>query len=420
MFCRAFASAVPALCLAVVLFPATPCNTSAARAEADDQSLRFDEVETLARSRSPRIRMIEQRVEAANAELEAATAWSNPALAYDHEEADSFREWQVTLAKRFEAPLSQSGLRASREARAQAVLLQAEFEIRTVVAELKAGYVKFQLFGEYLERMDQLSELLRLASGKAEERHAEGELSGVDRNLIQIAVYAVEASGRNARQEYLLEFAAWRAEAGLGPLGEVTLATAVGFAPVALDHESDYLAMLADQPLTRAREAHAESLRKASAATLPSFVPALELYGGYRRFDPGLDGFVAGIAMDLPFFDRSAATSRVMGAESVIVEYELDLSRDQAYAEIAALIQVIATGQVALEEFTPRVEQSGEFAETLLLAWREGSLALDALLSAIQIEMAALRNYYDEVAAWYLSLFRLEAMTGASIVDLRS
>ena len=104
----------------------------------------------------------------------------------------------------------------------------------------------------------------------------------------------------------------------------------------------------------------------------------------------------------------------------MIVEYELGLTRDRSYAEIEALTELVETGQAALEEFSPRVERSGDVAETLLLAWREGSLALDALLGAIQIEMVALQNYYDEMAAWYLNLFRLEAMTGASIVQTGS
>ena len=73
MFCRAFGPAVLVLSLAVGLVPGIPWISSPAGAETDGQSLVLDEVETLARARSPRVRIIEQRVQAATAELEAVS-----------------------------------------------------------------------------------------------------------------------------------------------------------------------------------------------------------------------------------------------------------------------------------------------------------------------------------------------------------
>lgn len=100
-----------------------------------------------------------------------------------------------------------------------------------------------------------------------------------------------------------------------------------------------------------------------------------------------------------------------------MAEHERVLGTARAEAEVTALVSRISETMDALEAITGQTNRSDELANTLLYSYREGTITLDSLLSAIQIEVAALDSYFDEMAAYYLCLFRLEAMTGASIVQ---
>ena len=423
MLHRTYRSVVIALSVTATLGTGWLWMPPACQADANDLTLRFDEVESFARAESPRIQIIMQEVAATEAETDAALNWSNPSIAYDHEEADSFREWQVTLGKRFDAPFAQSNVGGGREARIRSAELRADQRTRQLVAELKAGYVRLQLLDEYLDRLDRLSELVALTSTVAENRHSEGELSRVERELVQLAAYSVDAARRRVRQAHRLEASAWRTDMGFGPGVVVKLATPSKFTAIELAEAGEYTQLLADHPGTLAALSLAESLRRQSEAAGPSLVPGLDIYGGYKRIESdvdGLDVFVAGIAVDLPFFDRNAGASTELEAERLIVEHELALSLARSSEEIESLVALIQDAQPSLGQFSSRMQDLAPLADTLLFSYREGSLTLDALLGALQIEASALQNYYDEITTYYLNLFRLEALTGATIVQFAS
>ena len=124
---------------------------------------------------------------------------------------------------------------------------------------------------------------------------------------------------------------------------------------------------------------------------------------------------MAGVALDLPLFDGNAGASKRLQAERLIVENELAINLARTQAEIASLVTAISEAQPSLAEFAEHLDQGPPLADTLLFSYQEGSLTLDALLGAIQIESAAVRNYFTELAGYYLNIFRLEAITGATI-----
>lgn len=420
MLHRTHRSVVAVLSILVTLAIGSPWMPTPSRADPDDITLRFDQVESYARAESPRMSIITQEVAAIEAATDAALGWSNPSLGYDHEQFDAFREWQITLSKRFETPFAQSSLRGGRDARIRSAGHWADQQSRQLFAELKSGYVRLRFLEDYLDHLDRLSEQVNLISTVAGRRYAEGELSGVELNLVQLAAYSVDATRRRIRQQYRMQASVWRAEMGLESGIAVRLSTSIGYEPVRLEDAGAYATLLATHPATLAQLSRAESLQAWSKATGPSLVPGVDLYAGFKRFGEAFDGFVAGVALDLPVFDRNAGRSRELAAERVIVENELALSLARSREEIATLVTLIEESQPSLDQFSRRMESPTPLADSLMLSYREGSLTLDALLGAIQIESAALQNYYDELAAYYLNLFRLEAITGASIVHFAS
>jgi hypothetical protein len=394
----------------------TPGPILAATAPASDVSIRFDDIEAYVRAESPRAQIIAQKIAVVTTERDRALQWSNPAVAYDHEENEVFREWQVTLRKRFVMPFSQSSLKDGWQDRVRSAELRGSQESENLLAELKAGYVRLQLFESYLDRLTQLAGLVDHASSVAGSRYVEGELSGTEKQLIQLAAFSVDATSRRIRQEHRQYAAFWRAEMGLFSNVTMDLITPVTFLPFELDDAGEYAAMLSHRPGNQAQSTLAQALGRHAEAARPSLVPGIDLYGGYKNFNSVLDGFVAGIALDLPLFDGNSGASKRFEAQRLIVENELAITLARSREEIASLVAAVREAQPSLAEFAERLDQGPPLADTLLFSYQEGSITLDALLGAIQIESAAVENYFAELAGYYLNIFRLEAITGASIV----
>ncbi len=415
MLHRAFRSAVQALSLLCLCVGIGVRISSAAAPEMGDLSIEIEDIESFAHASSPHLRVVTHEIEAVQAEQREALAWSNPALAYDHEQTASAREWQITLQKRFTRPFSQGRLRRGWDHRVQSVELRGMQARHDLVAELKTGYVQLRLIESQLARFDRLAGLVDRADKVAVSRHAEGELSGLDRKLVRLAAYTVEAAAQRARSEHRRQLAAWRADMGIPASRTLELATPITFQPVDLDDAATYQDRLASMPAEQAQTTLAQALEDQAGATRPGLVPGLYVYGGLKRFEPDLDGFVAGVAIDLPLFDRSAGEAGRLQAERRIVENELSVESTRREGEVAALVASLREAQALLAEFAADLAQDS-LAGALLLSYREGAITLDDLLGAIQIEIAALEAHHADLAAYYRDIFRLEALTGVRLV----
>ena len=117
MLHRAHRPVVTVLSVLVTLLAGSPWTGITSDARADEFTIRFDDIETFVDAASPRARILAQEVAAVKAGANDEFQWSNPALAYDYEETGPFREWQITLRKRFVSPFSQSSLRNGRQHR---------------------------------------------------------------------------------------------------------------------------------------------------------------------------------------------------------------------------------------------------------------------------------------------------------------
>jgi outer membrane protein, heavy metal efflux system len=412
---RARRSAVRALSL-LCLFVVIGVRVSGAAApETDDLIIGIEDIETFAHARSPHLRLVAHEIEVVQAERREALAWSNPALAYDHEQAASAREWQVTLQKHFTRPFSQGSLRRGWDRRVQSTELRGMQTRRDLVAALKTGYVQLRLLESQLARFDRLAGLVDLTAGVAGSRHAEGELSGLDRKLLRLAAYTVEAAAQRARSEHRQQLAAWRADMGIPAFRTVELATPIAFQPVDLDDASAYQGRLAAMPAAQAQATLAQALEAQADAARSGPVPGLYVYGGLKRFEPDQDGFVVGVAVDLPLFDRGAGEADRLRAERRIVENELSVDKARRDGEVAALVASLRDAQALLAGFAADLAEDS-LANALLLSYREGAITLDDLLGAIQIEIAALEAHHADLAAYYRDIFRLEALTGVRLV----
>ncbi|MFH1373374.1 MAG: TolC family protein [bacterium] len=386
-------------------------------AQAETKTIRFSDLDNHAQEYSPRAQIIGQEFERVLAERDEDLQWSNPVIAYDREDVDQAKEYQITIGKQVEVPWAYSKKRSSWKDRVKSAELTKEQSRRTHLATLKSGYVALQLLDEYLSRLERFKEALSDASHVATSRHSEGHLSGAEEHLIQMAIISLNASHQSALQERKELSAFWRANVGLGPDDVVTLATPVGFGLIDLKPVEHYTAVVESQPDYMSRSLLVESFRKRASAEKGKFIPALNVYAGLKKIDPDVDGYVAGVSLSLPLFNRNGSTARKYRIESDIARTEMQLNRTQAIGQVQALTESIAGSQGSLALASPHFLEDSEEFNNLLYSYEEGWLTLNELLNAIQIEVAGLEHYYGQLTQFYLNLFQLETITGETLVN---
>lgn len=414
---RPFRSAALVTCALGIILATLAWSIPAAVAMASESGIQFADIESHLRAESPRARLIEWELEQLLAKRDEALQWSSPELAYDHEEIDSARERQFTLRKHIARPLSRARLNDSWTERLRAERLRGSQAFADLLAESRAGYVRLSLQNECLADLDHLADFVAGISDASVDRHAAGVLSSVDSRLIQLAAFSLRARRHELRREQRETWAAWHADMGLPAGDPVALPTPIEFIPIDLEPLAVYAAHLEENQGLRAKETLAKALGERAEAMRPSLIPSIDVHAGYK--DVGFDqsGFVAGLAIELPLFDRGSAVARQNVAEQRRVEDELAIAQGEVDAELAALVEFVARTRSSLASLADHMDEGRSIASALLLAYREGTLSLDAFLNSIQIEAAALTDHCDLLSDYYHSLFRVEALTGTTLVD---
>ena len=385
--------------------------------QAETKSIKFADLDHYARANSPRAEIIEQEYGRTIAERDEDLQWSNPEIAYNREDVDQASEYQITVGKQIGAPWAYLKKRSSWKDRVRSAEFSKEQSTREHLVTLKSGYVSVWLLDEYLSRLGELKEILSDASHVATARHSEGHLSGVEDHLIQMTVISLNASHQSAMQERRELWAHWLADVGLEPSETVSLATRVSFNSISLKPVGHYAGLIESQPEYMSKSHLAESFTKRASAEKGKFIPSINLYAGLKKIEPDLDGYVAGVSLSLPLFNRNGATARKYQIKSDIARNELQLQRTQAIGQARALRESIAGSQGALSLASPHFGEDTEDFNNLLFSYEEGWLTLNELLNAVQIEVSGLKDYYGQVIQYYQNIFQLEAITGESLVS---
>lgn len=379
-------------------------------------TLRFDELESYADSLSLQAQWIDREYDLTASERDADLAWSNPEVSFDREVVNRLAENEVTISKQIEAPWAYSKKRSAWDKRIQSAELWRRRSTSLLLAELKSGYTGLWLQDEYLKRLGQLRSILTDASQIADSRHSEGHLSGVEEHLVQMSVISLHASFQAVRQERREAAAAWMARLGLPPGDTVSLVTPIRFKLIPLEESGRYVAQLDSQPEARSRALLEQFHLEYASAERGRIIPGISLYGGYKSVEPSLDGYVAGFSLSIPLFNTNRAAARRFELEGERLAAENRMQQSERAAQVLALVESIEEAHLPLSAVTEHFSEDLEALDGLLLAYDEGMLSLSDLLNGLQIELAGLRDYFEQWMRYYDNVFMLEALTGARLL----
>ncbi len=371
------------ICLHLGVLPAVVVLfANVARAErTDPPSLTAQQlIERL--DRSPRVAVLRARVDVARAEIAAARVLPNPAISYERESVSSGGAARPEDYVRAMLPLDVSGRRGRRVAAAEAgsAAVAADTERELLLLRLDAlalfydvAHVRLQADLLRADRNELAAIVARLRA-----RAKAGDASGYDVTRIEIELGEHDDRLADADRELLVA----RRSLGLlvGHAGPVDATDTLAVERARADPAAEPRADLRAARL-RGRQGEAEA-----AAGSRAWVPTLELSGGLKSVRDGdtrANGYLAGLALRLPLFDRGQAErargeARRRGAEAESRLLEATVAVEVANAHDAHQ-RIVAQAVGFRDVDVPRAETLVRRADGL---YREGERPVFELIDA--------------------------------------
>lgn len=339
--------------------------------------------------RDPRLEGIQAEIDAAGATVEAARVRPEPRIAVEREQVFPSGDSAATNYLRVAIPLDVSGRRGHlvESARAEVDAVRAEGELArwAVIVDGLRVYrdTAYQRLRGALMRTER-DALVRVVDIVAKRARA-GEASGYDQQRLQLELGAYDDAIASSTIELAaaqrrLATIAGRGDARVDAAGDLALQGPPG--PL----ESLVAAALASRGDYRAARRRMDAAEAASVAAGRRKIPMFEIGAGAMTTDVGSEhalGFVAGLSLNLPIFDRGQADAararadrRGAAAALKLLERNVPPAIRGAYETWAArVVQATAfrTTQVG------RIDQLLRSAET---AYREGGGSIVELLDA--------------------------------------
>ena len=398
--------------------------------------LNLAEAQAAARRSSPELRAAREAAAAAAARERQAGAFLNPTLAYGREQTSRSGQTSAQDIAQLEQPLEIGGQRSARRDAARVRREAADARLVAATAQLEFDVARAFAFAVAAEGRSRLAEQAAGAFTEAqrvsERRLAAGDVSGYVARRLRLEV---------------ARYAALRAAAALERRNRrVALATLLGrpvrdadslSLPAVLRVDSAVVAPALDVVLAQAQQNRADvraaALDAEASAAEARLVarertPTPTLSAGYKResitdslggSSARFGGFVAGVSLPLPLFDRRHAAAQAAGAEARRIEAEAEVVRRRATREVTEALDALRAAEAQRAALAPHL---GEGTRTAMRAvqtsYAEGEITLAEWLDAVRAYQDAESAYLTLQADVAVARAALERAAGTPLFTL--
>jgi cobalt-zinc-cadmium efflux system outer membrane protein len=393
-----------------------------------------------ARRTSPELRAARGAVAAATARERQAGVLPNPTLAYGREQTSRSGQTNAQDVAQLEQPLEIGGQRAARRDAARLRRAAAEARLATAAVQVDFDVARAFALAVAAERRTRLAEQTATAFTEAQ-RVSDRRLSAGD-----VSGYAA----RRLRLE-AARYAAVRAAAALDRRStRVALASLMGLATGAADSLAlptdlptgpgdatplpalDSLVARAERsrPELRAAALDAEAAAAEARLAARERVPTPTLSAGYkgervadsaRGSRAGFSGFVAGVSVPLPLFDRRTGAIEAAEAEARRMSAETDVVRRHVVREVTDAADALRAAELQRVALTPHLGDDTRIAVRAVQAsYAEGEITLVEWLDAVRAYQDAESTYATLQAEVAVRRAALARAVGAPVLPTSS
>lgn len=374
---------------------------------------------------APSIVAARQALAAADGRLAQAGARLNPELTFSREQTarDGAVNSQNILA--LEQPLEIGGQRGARieaaSARLDAARATVAVDSATVVFDVTRTYAAALAASRRTTLATYASEAFARAVSASAERLAVGDISGYEHRRLRLEAvrYAVlRSEAELARDSAMRTLAALTGLDSLATLAAVPLADTLPLGPITVTVHALLATALERQPDLLAIRFEARALAADAALAAAERRPTPALIAGFKseRVATGesFTGFVAGLAIPLPLWDRRAGAVTATSAEADRGQTLISDLRLRTIREVRTAYDACVSLERQLLLLGPELGEEGVRARTAAeVAYREGEISLLEWLDAVRAYHEAESSYALLRSEYIARRAALERASGA-------
>ncbi len=418
-----------ALLLAALAWPRLGASqVSAPSSRASGAPLTLEAAHAAARRLSADLAAAREAVQVARGRERQAAAVANPVVSYGTEQTSGGGQSNRQHITSFEQLLEIAGQRAARRdaARARREAEEARFALMEgdVSFEVTRAFTTALATARQSTLADQAAREFELALRVSTERLAAGDISGYAHRRLRLeaaryAVIRAEAALKRAAARRALAALLGVAVDSLPPLPD-----SLSPPPPARDEALTALVARAAQSHPEVSIAELEFAAAIADARLASRerVPMPSLSAGYKREESAgsassFSGFVAGISIPLPLFDRRAGAIDAAGAESRRREAVTTSLRRRIGRDAADALDAYRVAQAQQARLAGELGAEARAALTAAqVAYAEGEITLVEWLDAVRAYRETEASFASLGAEVLIRRAALERAVGAPII----
>jgi cobalt-zinc-cadmium efflux system outer membrane protein len=381
-----------------------------------NKGLKLNEVLTSFKESNPNIKILEGRLEADRAKHRQSKLWPNPEVGYrveDSADTDTLIEasWPIDITGRrwMERKAANAGI-ASAESLYQWEINSLLSDVKVHFYELLAGQEHLRIAEEGARRYESILNNVRGRSGQTD----------YDRLRLEKEVSEVKADAGEVKREVI------KLQTDLAILlnedpNNLRLTGETKSVEVIPQREVLESAILSNHPKVVATLKELESKNYKRKAARRKWFPELNLSGGFKNTsgdEVDESGFIGGVSISLPVFDRGQAERQAANAELKVAESEAALTKNEITQLFIKAYQDATLLKTAVQDYETALLNAERLEQMAGLAYLEGRLGILELLDAYRGAIQSRLRYLNLALEGKLSEIELERIMGHSLDSL--
>lgn len=392
---------------------------SPALAGQSEKFLSMEEAKKLCIENNLVIKAKKAEIAKADAEIISAKIIPNPSMRYAVESLrNDLRETEETYSFSQNIDISgkrRLGIDAAKKSR-EARLYFLEQEIAGVILQLKHTYYKILFLRENEQLLTTLLAMFEEVKNKTEERFKVGDVSEAE-------LMKVSSEKQNIRRNLEVLRMEMRAEKKKLSLllnlkeNDLELIEEFVYKPLMPDLNAAPESILGQRSDIRGQGMLVETATASLSFARREALPTFDIEAGYKRRTGGFEGFVFGVTIPLPIFDRNQGGIEHAKGNLEKERITLELMKKNALYEVAMLQEKIDSLSHILSDTSEQLGTIRQLTKIARIAYEEGEIVLLELLEAVRSEKALSMQYNVNLYDYWAAIFELEKAVGKRFVD---
>jgi outer membrane protein TolC len=378
----------------------------------------FEDLPRLLEQTSPHQKIINNQRAIIEAQSNTILHWSNPELNYDHEQVESGgiseKEELLYLSKSFSMPWNYLQERSILKEESNAADFVRKQNTNQLLSNTRTEYVRLSQLNKLKEKQSDLISILDDLNQTVKARRDEGALSGIEATLLSMSMFGLQTDMIQTQKAYRLSTNTLKQFLGINSDTEVNLISTIDFQQIQSESIQNK-DLTENHPGFQARRARMAATDRRITLEKSKILPSFSLQVGFKRINPGWEGYTLGLSIPLPLLNWNSSQIEVQKIKHRIQSAEVDLYRRKLQSTVDNLIKSIHSDITLLQKNQIYLYDS-KIVEDLLAAYREGVLTLSEFLNAVQIYHDGYRQYTEQFITYYEAVFEMEILTDQQLV----